>query len=60
MNTRWLLRMTRWAQNPPSAGRVKFVLAIVIVCIALYAVERMYGWPDALTPQKALQRGYRP
>ena len=60
MNSRWLLRMTRWAQNPPSAGRVKFVLAIIMVCVALYSVERVYGWPDALTPQKAMQRGYRP
>jgi len=60
MNSRWLLRMTRWAQNPPSAGRVKFVLAIIAVCAALYAVERYYGWPDALTPDRGVQRGYKP
>ncbi len=60
MNTRWLLRMTRWAQNPPSAGRVKFVLAIIGVCIALYMVERVFGWPEALTPDKAVHRGYKP
>ncbi len=60
MNSRWLLRMTRWAQNPPSAGRVKFVLAIIAVCAALYAVERFYGWPDALTPDRGVQRGYKP
>ena len=60
MNSRWLLRMTRWAQNPPSAGRVKFVLAIIMVCIALYTVEHFYGWPDALTPERLMQRGYKP
>ena len=50
MNIRWLFRMARWAQNPPSAGRVKFVLAIVVLCIALFAFEYFYGWPDALSP----------
>jgi hypothetical protein len=60
MNTHWLLRAARWARNPPSAARVKFVLAIIVVCIGLYAVERLVGWPEALTPDKSLQRGYRP
>lgn len=60
MNTRWLLRATRWAQNPPSAGKVKFVLAIIAVCAALYAFERFYGWPDAFTPARSLHRGYHP
>ncbi len=60
MNTHWLLRAARWARNPPSAGRVKFVLAIIAVCIGLYAIERFVGWPEALTPDKSLQRGYRP
>ncbi|SEK29013.1 hypothetical protein SAMN05421666_1968 [Roseovarius nanhaiticus] len=60
MNSRWLLRMTRWAQNPPSAGRVKFVFAIIGICVALYAVERIWGWPEALSPDRSLQRGYKP
>ncbi len=51
MNYRWLLRMSRWAKNPPSEGRIKFVFAIVAICLALYAVERIYGWPEWLTPQ---------
>lgn len=51
MNFFWLLRMRRWAQNPPSAGRVKLVLAVLAFCLALYAIERWVGWPDALSPE---------
>jgi len=29
MNVAWLMRMKRWVQHPPSAGRVKFVFAVV-------------------------------
>ncbi len=41
--------MARWAQTPPSARRVKFVLAIAVLCIALFAVEYYFGWPEALS-----------
>ncbi|MDX1786052.1 hypothetical protein [Roseovarius sp. ZX-A-9] len=60
MNTRWLLRMARWAQNPPSARKVMFVFGIVAVCLALAAFEHFYGWPDALTPNRDVHRGYKP
>ncbi len=60
MTSHWLLRAVRWARNPPSAGRVKFVLAVIAACAALYAVEQTYGWPEALTPEKALRRSYQP
>ena len=56
MNTRWLLRMARWAQSPPSAKRVKFVLAIIALCIALVAIEHFVGWPDTLSPNNARGR----
>ncbi|WP_164622933.1 hypothetical protein [Tabrizicola oligotrophica] len=49
MNFIWLMRMSRWARKPPSMGRVKFVLAIVAVCFALWGIERVWGWPEALT-----------
>ena len=48
----WFVRMSRWARNPPSARRVVFVLGIVGFCLALFAVERFVGWPDALTPDR--------
>ncbi|MGB8623360.1 MAG: hypothetical protein WCD16_11120 [Paracoccaceae bacterium] len=49
MNYRWLLRASRWARNPPSAGRVKLVLGIVALCLVLAALEHWVGWPDWLT-----------
>ena len=49
MNPRWLFRMARWAQNPPSEGRVKLVFGIIAVCLALFAVEYFVGWPEALS-----------
>ena len=58
MTPRWLFRMARWAQNPPSARQVKFVLSIVAVCLALFASEYFLGWPEALTPEN--MRGLRP
>ena len=42
-NMIWLLRMARWVRNPPSAGRVKFVVAIIVVVVALGTIEWM-GW----------------
>lgn len=44
-----LLRMSRWARNPPSAQRVKFVFALIAVLLAVAAVEHFGIWPDALT-----------
>ncbi|MFZ5963777.1 hypothetical protein ACOXXX_12550 [Thalassococcus sp. BH17M4-6] len=53
MNWFWLLRMSRWARNPPSARQVKLVLAIIAVCLVLYGIERWIGWPDALSVERA-------
>jgi len=60
VNQRWLFRMKRWAQNPPSWARVKFVFAIIAICIALFAYEAFYGWPDALTPNRIKGGGWKP
>ena len=51
MNIGWLLRAKQWAHNPPSMGRVKFVVAIIAICVLLFAIERIFGWPEWLTPQ---------
>jgi len=45
----WFLRMARWVRHPPSAARVRLVLGVIALCLALVAVERFIGWPDALT-----------
>lgn len=52
MNPIWLIRMARWARNPPSESRVKLVLGAVAVCIAIVVLERVFGFPDWLAPQK--------
>jgi hypothetical protein len=44
----WLMRMYGWARNPPSPQKVKLVLAVVLICFALWGVELMGWWPDAL------------
>ena len=51
MSYRWLLRMKRLAQNPPSESRVKLVLGIIALCIVLYLTERFIGWPDFLSSE---------
>ena len=56
---RWLIRMKRWAENPPSAKMVALVLATIAVCVGLYAIERTVGWPDALTPHRIDAKGLR-
>lgn len=50
INPRHFLRMSRWARNPPSEKRVKFVIAIILICAALALIERYVGWPDTMTP----------
>ena len=49
MNPVWLLRMAKWARHPPSTRRVKLVLTVVAVSLALWGIEMVWGWPEALT-----------
>ncbi len=55
MIERWLIRASRWARHPPSPRMVALVLAIIAVCALLYAVERLWGWPDWLTVNPRLR-----
>ena len=50
MHPIWLVRARRWVQNPPSPGRIKFIAAIILLCLLLLIVERTFGWPEALSP----------
>jgi hypothetical protein len=50
INPRHFLRMAKWARRPPSKERVKLVILIVLICLALVLFERFIGWPDALKP----------
>ena len=46
MNFRQLLRMSRWARNPPSEKRIKLVFGVICFCVVLVLIERFVGWPD--------------
>jgi energy-coupling factor transporter transmembrane protein EcfT len=43
---RWLIRASLWARNPPSAKKVMFFGAILLVCLTIGFVEHYIGWPD--------------
>jgi hypothetical protein len=49
MNLGWLLRMSRWSRRPPSSRQVVMVLGVIALCLVLFAIETIWGWPDALT-----------
>ena len=59
MNPRWLFRMARWAQNPPSAGRVKFVFAIIGICLLIAGAEKFIGLPEWMSVDSKTWK-YRP
>ena len=48
MNQAWLIRMARWARNPPPLWRVKLVFGVVLLCLMLVGFEHFWGWPDWL------------
>lgn len=45
----WLLRMASWVRHPPSPGRVKLVVAVALICFAIFGFERVWGWPEWLS-----------
>ena len=49
MNPIWLLRMARLARHPPPMGRVKLVMGAGILCLILFGIEQLWGWPDWLS-----------
>ncbi|GAA6175451.1 hypothetical protein [Sulfitobacter pacificus] len=46
MNTTWLMRMSQWARNPPSAKRVKLVFGIIAVAAVIWGIEWLGYWPE--------------
>jgi hypothetical protein len=55
-----LLRMARWARNPPSTRRVVIVFAVVAICLALAGMEWIGIFPDGfgLTPGRQLPKAH--
>ncbi len=52
MNPMWLIRMKRWVQHPPSPAKIKLVLGVVAVCLVVFGIEAIWGWPAWLTVNK--------
>lgn len=48
-NLIWLLRASKWARNPPGAKRVKLVLAVLAVALAIVVIEWLGLWPEWAT-----------
>jgi hypothetical protein len=49
MNPNWIIRMAKWARNPPSPQRVRLVFVVVALCLIVIGVEKLIGWPDWMT-----------
>lgn len=45
-NPRQLMRMARWAHRPPSEKRVKLVLAVIVLALGIWGLEKLFGTPD--------------
>ena len=52
MNPNWLLRMSRWARNPPSPARVKLVFGVIILAALIWGIEWLGYWPDWATTER--------
>ena len=46
LSPRHLMRAKRWAQNPPSAKRVKLVFGAIAIALAIIALEHYGFWPE--------------
>lgn len=53
MDPIWLVRMSRWLRHPPSMRRVILVFSVVAICLGIFAFEKLFGWPDALTVERS-------
>ena len=52
MKLRQLMRMAKWARNPPGEKRVKLVIGVIVICLALAGIELLVGFPDWLVPER--------
>ena len=60
LNPRHFLRMAKWARNPPSEKRLILIAIVIAVCLVVFGLERLFGWPDWLsvdsTPKGRINR----
>ena len=50
--TRLLLRLAQWWRHPPSPGRIRLILIVLALCLAVVLVEKFVGWPDWMTAER--------
>ena len=50
MRMKGFLRMSLLARRPPSEARVRFFFGVVALCLLIFAIEWLVGWPEWLTP----------
>ncbi|TCL09315.1 hypothetical protein BXY66_1360 [Shimia isoporae] len=46
MNPRHFMKMAMWAKRPPSQKRVILVFSVIAICLAVAAVEKIFGLED--------------
>ncbi|MCW8085731.1 hypothetical protein [Sabulicella glaciei] len=53
------IQMARWLRHPPSRSHLLAMAAAAVLVVAVVAVERIWGWPEALTVDRVgrIQRG---
>jgi hypothetical protein len=60
INPRHFLRMAKWARHPPGEKRVKLVLAVIAIALAIWGLERVFGTPEWMrvdsTPKGRINR----
>ena len=57
MNPFWLIRMARWARNPPGGRQVVFLIAVVVICLLIAGLAKLGYWPEWATLQGRHFRG---
>ena len=53
----WLMRMARWARNPPSPARMKLMAAVGVLGLAIWGIEAMGWWPEWAKTER-IKRGF--
>lgn len=46
---RWSIRLSQWLRRRPSRQRLILMGVVVALCFAVFAVERLFGWPSGMT-----------
>ncbi|MEM9524456.1 MAG: hypothetical protein AAF982_10805 [Pseudomonadota bacterium] len=45
----WLLRIALRARKPPDRRRAILASGTILLCVALFLIERFVGWPQAFS-----------